>query len=310
MKLIIAIALSLLQSLSFAAAPFAKTQAPGYYRMMLGDFEVTAICDGTSNLPFDKWLHTPPAATHKALKDAFLDTPTETSFNAFVVNTGQKLVMIDVGGGNLFGPTLGNLIANLKAAGYQPEQIDDIYITHMHPDHIGGLGTSPSVFPNAFIHADKRDADYWLNESNKATAHEADKDYFKGIISTVGEYAKAGKLKTFDGKTQLLPGVTAIPSYGHTPGHTRYLVESKGQKLMLLGDLLHLGVIQFKDPSVTIVFDSDARQAMASRQAVFKDAAEEAYLVGAAHLQFPGLGHIRRHGKGYEFIPANYTVPR
>src|SRR5262245_53282242 len=116
-----------------AAAPAPKTQAPGYYRMMLGDFEVTAISDGVVTLPFGKLLtNTTPQRVEQLLKRAFLQDPLPTSVNAFVVNTGSKLVMIDSGAGSLFGPTLGKLVDNLKAAGYQPEQIDEIYITHMH----------------------------------------------------------------------------------------------------------------------------------------------------------------------------------
>ena len=122
-----------------AAAPMVKTQAPGYYRMMLGDFEVTALSDGTLPLPVDKVLNNPAAKTEKALARAFQKAPLETSFNAYLINTGEKLVLIDTGAAGLFGPTLGNLLANLKAAGYTPEQVDEIYITHMHPDHVGGL---------------------------------------------------------------------------------------------------------------------------------------------------------------------------
>lgn len=307
----IAVILSVLcQSTSFAAAPLVKTQAPGYYRMMLGDFEVTAISDGTAMLPADKLLHEPPEKTNKALQKSFLSTPVETSFTSYLINTGDKLILIDTGAGALFGPTLGKLAANLKASGYQPEQIDEIYITHMHPDHIGGLGTSTSVFPNAIVRADKHDADFWLSKDNMEKAPAEQKDFFKGALSTIGQYAQANKLKTFDGDTQLQPGIKAVANYGHTPGHTTYVVESKGQKLVLLGDLVHVAAVQFENPAVTIAFDSDAKAAQARRQAVFADAAKQGYLIGASHIQFPGLGHIRSSGIAYEFIPTNYEIPR
>src|SRR5271170_1804925 len=118
---------------AFAAAPQIKTQAPGYYRMMLGDFEVTVLSDGSLGLPPSQLFgNVSPERMQKFLGDAFLKEPVETSVNAFLVNTGSKLVLIDTGTGGLFGPTLGFLIGSLKAAGYQPEQVDEIYITHMH----------------------------------------------------------------------------------------------------------------------------------------------------------------------------------
>jgi glyoxylase-like metal-dependent hydrolase (beta-lactamase superfamily II) len=137
-----------------AAAPPVKGQAPGYYRMMLGDFEITALSDGTLALDVKKLLtNTTPVRVDQLLKRAFLANPVETSVNAFLVNTGTKLVLIDAGTGNLFGPTLGNLVNNLKAAGYQPEQVDEIYITHMHGDHVGGLMAGDKLaFSNAIGH--------------------------------------------------------------------------------------------------------------------------------------------------------------
>lgn len=145
-----------------AAAPLAKEAAPGFYRLMVGDFEVTALSDGTVALPVDQLLtRTTPEQVKKTLARSYLQSPLETSVNGYLINTGEKLVLIDTGAGGLFGPTLGRLAANLKAAGYQPEQVDEIYITHLHPDHVGGLaaGDKP-VFPNATVRADQRDADF------------------------------------------------------------------------------------------------------------------------------------------------------
>lgn len=124
---------------------------------MVGEFEVTAINDGTVDFPVDQMLNQPEHKTHAALAHSFLEAPVETSINAFVINTGDKLILIDAGAGVFMGPTLGKLVANLQASGYEPEQIDDIYITHVHPDHIGGLVSENTlVFPNAVIHVDKK----------------------------------------------------------------------------------------------------------------------------------------------------------
>ncbi|CAN7398729.1 MBL fold metallo-hydrolase [Pseudoduganella sp. LjRoot289] len=307
----IALAAMLGQSSAFAAAPLAKTQAPGYFRMMLGDFEVTALNDGTVDLPMDKLLHDKPAKTTQTLAKSFLKVPLETSVNGYLINTGGKLVLIDTGAGGLFGPTLGKLVSNLKASGYQPEQVDEIYITHLHPDHVGGAAAAgKAAFPNAVLRADKHDTDFWLSKVNLERAPADQKGFFQGAMASVSPYSDAGKLNPFEGSTELVPGVKAVSSYGHTPGHTVYVVESKGQKLVLLGDLLHVQAVQFEDPSVTIEFDSDSKAALAQRKAAFADAAKQGYWIAAAHLQFPGIGHVRSSGKGYQFVPANYTIPR
>jgi glyoxylase-like metal-dependent hydrolase (beta-lactamase superfamily II) len=294
-----------------AAAPMAKSQAPGFYRMALGEFEVTVLNDGTVDLPMQQLLHQKPEKTAKALEKSFLKHPVETSVNAFLVNTGSKLVLIDTGAGGLFGPTLGNIVTSLKAAGYQPEQVDEIYITHLHGDHVGGLGPlDKPAFPNAVIRMDRRDADHFLSKVNLEKASAQAKGNFQGPINAVAAYANAGKLQPFDGNTELVPGVRATSSYGHTPGHTTYVVESKGQKLVLIGDLMHNAAVQFPDPSVTIQFDSDSKAALAQRKAAFAEAAKQGYWMGAAHLPFPGVGHLRSEGKGYKFYPVNYSVPR
>ena len=295
-----------------AAAPMVKTPAPGYFRMMLGDFEVTALSDGTADLPVDQLLTgTTKEKVDAALGKVFLASPLQTSVNAFLVNTGTKLVLVDTGSGNLFGPTLGNLLANLKASGYEPGEVDEVYITHMHPDHVGGLSTDGKMnFPNAIVRADKHDADYWLSAETLAKADEGSKGFVQGAQAMLGPYVQAGKFKPFEGDTELVPGVRAHAAYGHTPGHTIYVVESNGQKLVLWGDLMHVAALQFPDPSITIKFDSDSKAAMAQRKKAFADAAKNGFWVGAAHLPFPGLGHLKSAGKGYTFIPVNYSVIR
>lgn len=295
-----------------AAAPMVKTSAPGFYRMMLGDFEVTALSDGTVSLPVDKLLtNTTPAKTTKALARAFQSAPLETSVNGYLINTGSKLVLIDTGAAKLFGPTLGNLLANLKAAGYQPEQVDEIYITHLHPDHVGGLMDGEKMaFPNATVRADKHDADFWLSQANLDKAPADSKGFFQGAMASLNPYVKAGKFSAFDGVTDLVPGIKAIATRGHTAGHSTYVVESKGQKLVLWGDLIHVAAVQFDDPSVTIQFDSDAKRAAAARKRAYADAAKGGYLVAATHIAFPGVGHVRTNGKAYTWVPVNYSVVR
>ena len=294
-----------------AAGPMVKTQAPGFYRMMIGGIEVTALSDGTVNLPVGKLLtNTTPEAVEKALARSFLKDPVETSVNAYLVNTGTKLVLIDAGAAGLFGPTLGRLQASLKAAGYTPDQVDEVYITHMHGDHVGGLMQGEVMaFPNAVVRAERRDGDFWLSAANLDKAPADSKGAFQGAMASLNPYVKAGRFKPFDGDTALVPGVRAQFTGGHTPGHSFYVVESQGEKLVLWGDGMHVGAVQFAMPAVTISFDSDSKTAAAARAKAYADAAEQGYWVGATHLSFPGLGKLRAaEGGAYVFVPANYRA--
>ena len=301
--------LPLAAGIAAAAAPQVKGQAPGWYRMMVGDIEVTALSDGTVALPVDKLLtNTSPAKVQAALSRAYLKAPLETSVNGYLVNTGSKLVLIDAGAAGLFGPTLGNLVNNLKASGYQPEQVDEIYITHLHPDHVGGVAADgKAAFPNAVLRVDKRDADFWLSKDNLDKAPDASKGFFQGAQGAVKPYADAGKLKTFDGAGELVPGIKAVSAYGHTPGHTVYAIESKGQKMMFWGDLMHVAAVQFPEPAVTIQFDADSKKAAPQRQKAYADAAKNGHYVAVAHVAFPGIGQVRADGKGYRWVPVNYS---
>lgn len=291
-----------------AAAPMQKVQAPGWYRMMLGTFEVTALNDGTVNLPVDKLLHAPQERIAKGLKKHFLSAPLETSVNAFLINTGTRLLLVDAGAGTLFGPTLGRLSAQIIAAGYQPEQVDDIFITHMHPDHVGGLvADGKRVFANATIHADKADQAFWLSKASMEAAPEDKKGFFQGAMASLNPYVEAGKFKAFGEDGELVPGIRVLATHGHTPGHASYVVESEGKRLVLLGDLIHVASVQLESPNITIGFDSDETQARAQRARMFKQLAKDGSLVAVAHFPFPGVGRLRAEGKGYSWQPLNYS---
>ena len=291
-----------------ASAPMVKTQAPGYLRFMLGSFEVTVLSDGTVKLPMTKLLVADAAKTSSTLKKAFLGDLVETSDNAYLINTGKKLVLIDTGAGSLFGPTLGNMMTNLKAAGYSPEQVDEVYITHAHPDHIGGLSVNGEpAFPKATLRLDQADLDFWLDEARAKAAPEESKGFFQGAAAMLGPWVAAKRVSAFTGTTDLVTGVKAQPSHGHTAGHTTYLVESDGQKLVLWGDLMHAAAVQFPEPGVTIAFDTDPKAAAAERKKAYAEAAKSGELVGITHVSFPGVGHLRTAGKGYEWLPLNYT---
>ncbi|MDE2592930.1 MAG: MBL fold metallo-hydrolase [Burkholderiales bacterium] len=300
--------LSALALPAMAAAPQQKVQAPGWYRFMVGSVEVTALSDGTVDLPVDKLLHAPKGVVAADLKKHHLAAPLETSVNGFLINTGNRLILVDAGAGSLFGPTLGKLVTSVRAAGYQPEQVDDIVITHMHPDHVGGLAAEGrAVFTNATVHADKADADFWLSQATLDAAPAERKHAIQGAMVSLKPYADAGKLHTFTQDGDVVPGLHAMTAHGHTPGHAVYVIESDGQRLVLIGDLIHVASVQLESPEVTIGFDSDEKQARAQRLKLFKQLAQDGSLVGAAHLPFPAVGRLRAVGKGFAWDPLNYS---
>jgi glyoxylase-like metal-dependent hydrolase (beta-lactamase superfamily II) len=278
---------------------------------MLGSFEITALSDGTVALPVDKLLKAKPGRVDKLLARSYLKAPVETSVNAYLINTGSKLVLVDTGAAGLFGPTLGKLLASMKGAGYAPEQVDEVYITHMHADHVGGLMAGDKmVFPNAVVRADEREGGFWLNKANMDAAPADAKGFFQGAMVSTNAYVAAGKLKPFNtdkGATELVPGISAMAARGHTPGHSIFVAESQGQRMVFWGDLMHVAAVQFVDPSVTIQFDSDPKAAAPSRKKNFADAAAKGYYVAITHVSFPGIGKLRADGTGYQWLPANYS---
>jgi glyoxylase-like metal-dependent hydrolase (beta-lactamase superfamily II) len=294
-----------------AGAPMVKTQPPGYYRMMLGDFEITALLDGTAIMPLKGLLNgVSDAQLQHDLAHAYMKEPYELSINAFLVNTGSKLLLIDSGEGGHMSSDTGRLIPNLKAAGYEPAQVDEIYLTHMHGDHLGGISQDGvRLFPNAVVRASREEADYWLKVENLAAASDDAKPSFQHAIDWLEPYVKAGRFQPFDGDVMLLPGVRAVGTPGHTPGHTCYLIESRGNRMLAVGDLVHIEPVQFPDPQITLKFDTDGNAARAERLRIFREAADNREWIAAAHMSFPGLGHIRANGTGYDWVPVSYSVP-
>lgn len=301
-------ALAVMSLQTLAAASQVKTPAPGFYRIMLGSYEVTALSDGVLRLPVDRLLlNSSPKQIETALAEHHQGLPVVTSVNAYLINTGSKLILVDTGAGSLLGDGLGKLVVNLKAAGYQPQQVDEIYLTHMHPDHLGGLTQNgKAAFPNAVVRAGQQDADFWLSESRLKQAPPKEKVSFENVIAALKPYQAAGHFKTFSNDGELSPGISAFAAHGHTPGHSIYLVESQGKKLLLLGDLIHVAAVQFAHPRVAISFDKDAKAAVAQRLRVFSDSAQRSVLVGGPHLSFPGLGYLNKQGEGYDWVPLEY----
>jgi glyoxylase-like metal-dependent hydrolase (beta-lactamase superfamily II) len=286
-----------------------KTQVPGFYRVTVGDFEVTALFDGHTQLAQELLHGLRSRDVQLQLRHAFVpaESPMQTAVNAYLVHTGEHLVLIDAGAAACFGPALGKVRDSLRAAGYRPENIDTVLLTHLHGDHACGLADKgEAAFPNATVWVAKDEADYWLNEEIAAQAPEGRRAAFTLARDSVAPYARSGKLKTHAAGDTLLPGVSAAPSPGHTPGHSGYLFTSQGQQLLVWGDIVHNHAVQFAHPKVSIEFDSDQKQAIATREKVFADAAKTGVLVAGMHLPFPGLGHITKEKQGYRWTPVEF----
>ena len=294
-----------------AQAPPANTQVPGYYRMPLGQFEITALYDGAIHLDSKLLHHAKPADVNRRLDWKFVSHPVmQTALNAYLINTGDHLVLVDAGAASLFGPGLGYVIDNMKAAGYDPAQVDTVLITHLHGDHVGGLNDQEGkpVFPQATVFVSQADNDFWLSEEKAATAPEEARSFFKMAHDAAAPYLASGQWKTFADGAELVPGIKAVKASGHTPGHTAYAVESAGQKLLIWGDIVHAHAVQFAKPDVSIDFDTDQKAAIATRKALMRDMAASRSLVAGMHLPFPGIGHVRAEGKsGYAWVPVEFS---
>ena len=289
-----------------ATSGWVDQQAPGFYRLKLGDFRITVLSDGTAPRDLPK-IMSKPDEVKAAFETSHEALPTELSINCFLIDTGAKKILVDTGAGELFGATSGKLVDNLRAAGYRPDDIDTILLTHIHGDHSGGLSIGgKAVFPNAMVYVDKDDPDYWLSSAAEAGAPADRKLSFAQSRQTLDPYIQADRLRTFDGETELFPGIRTVPEPGHTPGLTGYLVESRGERMLLWGDIVHAAEVQFRDPSITVDYDVDPAHAVASRLRILGDAAKQGYLVGGAHLSFPGLGHVRAEQSGFSWVPAPY----
>ncbi|WP_327752024.1 MBL fold metallo-hydrolase [Sphingobium sp. SJ10-10] len=298
-------------SLLGTAASAENVRQIDYYRATLGEMRITVISDGTAFRDTVKLVTRLDAKlVAKMLHDAYREQPTELSINAFLIETGGKRILIDTGAGDLFKPRDGGrLIENLKAAGFSPDDIDAVLITHIHADHTGGLMfNGKKVFTRSKIYIPEADYAFWMDEDAAKRAVEPLKHVYDQARTCIGPYIPTGQIRTFAWGEQLFPGITALKGAGHTPGHSYFALESGGQKMLMVGDTVHVAEVQFARPDASVQFDVDQKAAAEQRKALFDDAARRGYWLAFDHVSFPGIGHVRADGDGYAWIPIPYGV--
>ena len=290
----------------------------GYYRMKVGAYEVTALFDGTFEFHAELLRNLDQAEINHLLVQHYgAKMPIQSPVNGYLIHTGDHLVLIDTGAGKLFHQdgkpdAQGNLVEHIKASGYQPEQIDTIVLTHLHGDHTGGLiANGQAVFPNAKVYANKVDYEYWLSEQIAGQAPLERQIFFKMAMQSTRPYLNNGQWIPVESCSEIVPGITAVAAFGHTPGHTAFEITSDGEKMLVWGDVIHNDAVQFSHPEVAIENDSDREKAVSTRMNFLKKVVEENELVAGMHLPFPGIGHVRMDDNGkYQWIPVEESVTK
>ena len=280
-----------------------SSQIPGVYRRRIGDIVVTAISDGYLDGAYEFMRDITPQDAERILKDAFRPAPPRISINCFVIHSAGRTALMETGSGNSMGPTLGKMPQNLAAAGIDTKSIDTILLTHMHPDHSNGLTDENGVakFPHVELVVAERDVAHWFDDAAMSRATERQKlRFFQWAREQIAPYQKQRR----DARGEVFPGVTAEPIPGHTPGHTAYRIASKGEQLLIWGDIVHIPDIQTRRPDVYMEPDVDGAAAIAMRKRVFDMVAADRLLAAGMHMHFPGFLNLnRRPDGGYELVP-------
>lgn len=290
-----------------------REQVPGVYHQQIGTLQVTALFDGTVALGRQELVGIDAGKVTRLLDHRYVPEDgkgLQTAVNAYLVQQGNHLTLIDTGTATCFGPGLGQVLGNLRAAGYDPAEVDDVLLTHAHPDHLCGLlDTQDKVaYPNATVWLSAADAAYWLDPASETTAPQGVRFAFALARKAVAPYVATGKLKRFGAGDALPTGITALDSHGHTIGHVSYRIDGgAGQHLLVWGDIVHFHAVQFAQPQASYEADSDRAAAIVSRRTLMAQAADQGWWVAGAHLPFPGLGHVRREGDGFAWVPGEYA---
>jgi glyoxylase-like metal-dependent hydrolase (beta-lactamase superfamily II) len=274
--------------------------------MGLGEFTVLALSDGDFELPAGELLiEARPGQVSELLARNGLAAVVPSSVNAFLIDTGASRMLVDAGAGALQGEGLGRLEASLREAGYAPEEIDAVLLTHLHPDHVGGITQAGCrVFPAATVWVDARELAFWCDDTRRVLVDDSVRASFEGAMTSLEPYIAAGRLCRFGPGEEPVTGVRVLALEGHTVGHVGFAVESGGERLVACGDVLHVASLQLAEPRLAIRYDSEPDRASEARERLLAEAAGRGDWLAAAHAPFPGIGRVRRDGYGYAWLPV------
>jgi len=299
-----------------AAAPLAEKQAPSFYRYKIGDVQVNAISDGAGSFPLtDAYItNVKKDAVNAALEAAFLPKDQITTFYApLVLNIGGKLVLIDTGNGAAAYASskgkVGLLASNMLAAGFDPKAIDTVVISHFHGDHVNGLldASGALAFPNAEVLVPAVEWKFWMDDGEMSRASG---ERMTGLFKNNRRIFDAGlnkKVTPYDWDKDVLPGLLAVGTPGHTPGHTSYVLSSGADKAFIQSDVTNLPALFATHPDWHVMYDQDAALAQTTRHKVYDMLVAERMRVQGFHYPFPANGFVEKQGNGYRLVPAPWS---
>jgi glyoxylase-like metal-dependent hydrolase (beta-lactamase superfamily II) len=282
--------------------------APGFHRMKLGGMELIALNDGVVRRPLgDEFVTNAPLEQVKALL-ATQGLPTDyvdVPYTPFLVVSGSRRFLFDTGFADNGPPTTGRLRANMEAAGFKPEDVTDVVISHYHGDHINGLRMKDGslTFPRAKVHVPAPEHAFWMDEAKMNAAAPAARGAFQNARRVIGGLP-ADQMVRYEPGAQLAPGITANAAFGHTPGMCIFNIASEGQAFNYVADVTNVPSLFARNPDWAVVFDMDPNAARVTRRRVFDSMVKERALTGGFHFPFPAFGTMEATGNGYQFKPV------
>ena len=297
-------------SQAVAKAPLLNAPAPAFYRFKLGTIEATVVSDGPLAIgePKNTFRGPTPDELNKMMSDQFLPTNNVVlDQNALVINTGDKLAVFETGMSSVKrNDAMGRLVANIKASGIDPNDVDAVIPTHAHIDHIGGIMAADGSrnFPNAQIYISQADLEFWTDDKRLGTPAEG-----SALAARKNLIPNRDRIVFYKDGQEVIPGVQAMLTPGHTVGHTSFVVSSGGKSLFLVGDLTH-HVILIEKPQMEVAFDTDPKQGVTTRIKAMDMLAAQRMPALVYHLPFPGIGHLAKQGDGFRYVaePMQFTL--
>ena len=292
---------------ALAEAPRVGKQNAGFYHLKLGSTEATVISDGTIAFPPSLWTAPLPEVNAALVADARSTEEVAFQLNTMLINTGNKLVLIDTGTGGKLQNASGALVANLAAAGYRPEQVDMVLFTHAHPDHLWGVtdkATGKLLFPNAEYAGTETELKFWSDPALPGQVPAG----MRTMVETTQQHLKliSSRFRPIKAGAEIVPGITSVNTPGHTPGHISFHVGSGNEAMLVSGDVVANDTLSFRHPEWGYGFDVDATQAAKTRVAFLDRCVADRTLIASYHLPFPAVGHVVRDGSAYRWLPAEW----